>query len=70
MHRSRRSGRPRSGRSLRGGPLIAVVFAGVTDDGAPIDQAQCRRLLDLPAEAGAPRRRQRDTLLGGVAARF
>jgi superfamily II DNA or RNA helicase len=32
-----------------------LVFAGVTDDGDAIDQAQCRRLFDLPAEAGAPR---------------
>ena len=33
-----------------------LVFAGVTDDGEAMDQAQCRRLFDLPAEAGAPRR--------------
>jgi hypothetical protein len=33
-----------------------LVFAGVTDDGEAMDQAQCRCLFDLPAEAGAPRR--------------
>src|SRR5450759_557836 len=33
-----------------------LVFAGVSDDGEAMDQAQCRRLFDLPAEAGAPRR--------------
>ena len=33
-----------------------LVFAGVSDDGEVMDQAQCRRLFDLPAEAGAPRR--------------
>jgi len=33
-----------------------LVFAGVTGDGEAVDQAQCRRLFDLPAEAGAPRR--------------
>jgi len=33
-----------------------LVFAGVGDDGVRIDQAQCRRLFDLPAEAGALRR--------------
>ena len=33
-----------------------LVFAGVTDEGEAIDQAQCRRLFDLPAAAGAPRR--------------
>jgi hypothetical protein len=32
-----------------------LVFAGVTDDGEAMDQAQCRRLFDLPAEAGAQR---------------
>jgi len=33
-----------------------LVFAGVSDDGEAMDQAQCRRLFDLPAAAGAPRR--------------
>ena len=33
-----------------------LVFAGVGDDGEAMDQAQCRRLFDLPAEAGALRR--------------
>lgn len=33
-----------------------LVFAGASDDGEVVDQAQCRRLFDLPAEAGAPRR--------------
>lgn len=34
-----------------------LVFAGTTDDGEAMEQAQCRRLLfDLPAEAGALRR--------------
>ena len=33
-----------------------LVFAGVTDDGEAVDQARCRRLFDLPAEAGALRR--------------
>jgi len=33
-----------------------LVFAGVTGDGEAVDQAQCRRLFDLPAEAGALRR--------------
>ena len=33
-----------------------LAFAGVIDDGEAMDQAQCRRLFDLPAEAGAPRR--------------
>jgi hypothetical protein len=32
-----------------------LVVAGVSDDGAAVDQAQCRRLFDLPAEAGALR---------------
>jgi hypothetical protein len=31
-----------------------IVLAGVTDDGVAIDQAQCRRLFDLPAQTGAP----------------
>jgi hypothetical protein len=35
-----------------------LVFAGVSDDGEAMDQAQCR-LFDLPAEAGAPRPRPR-----------
>ncbi len=30
-----------------------LVFAGVTDDGEAMDQAQCRRLFDLPAEVPA-----------------
>jgi hypothetical protein len=33
-----------------------LVFAGVADDGEAMDQAQCRRPFDLPAEAGVPRR--------------
>ena len=38
-----------------------LVFAGVSDDGEAMDQAQCRRLFDLPAEAGgaAPSARRR-----------
>jgi len=32
-----------------------LVFAGVTDEGDAMEQAQCRRLFDLPAAAGAPR---------------
>ena len=33
-----------------------LVFAGVSDDGEAMDPAQCRRLFDLPAAEGAPRR--------------
>jgi len=33
-----------------------LVFAGVADDGEAMDQAQCRRLFDLPVDAGAPHR--------------
>ncbi|MGO8683246.1 MAG: hypothetical protein ACLQUT_01485 [Thermoleophilia bacterium] len=33
-----------------------LVFAAVSDDGEAVDQAQCRRLFDLPAEAGPLRR--------------
>jgi len=29
-----------------------LVLAGIVDDGEAIDQAQCRRLFDLPAQAG------------------
>jgi hypothetical protein len=33
-----------------------LIFAAVSDDGEVVDQAQCRRLFDLPAEAGPLRR--------------
>jgi ERCC4-related helicase len=31
-----------------------IVLAGVTDDGTPLDETQCRRLFDLPGASGAP----------------
>jgi ERCC4-related helicase len=31
-----------------------IVLAGVTDDGTPLDDAQCRCLFDLPGASGAP----------------
>lgn len=31
-----------------------LVFAGVTDDGTPLDEAQCRRLFDLPGTVEGP----------------
>jgi superfamily II DNA or RNA helicase len=31
-----------------------ILFAGVRDDGQAIDSAACKRLFDLPAEAGQP----------------
>ena len=39
-----------------------LFFAGVTDDGATLDEAQCRRLFDLPASVEQP-----CSLPGGVA---
>ena len=32
-----------------------LVLAGLTDDGVPLDEAQCHRLFDLPATQGGPR---------------
>jgi hypothetical protein len=32
-----------------------LVFAGVADDGEPLDEVQCRRLFDLPGTQGARR---------------
>jgi len=31
-----------------------ILFAGIRDDGMPVDSAACRRLFDLPANAGQP----------------
>lgn len=31
-----------------------IVLAAVTDDGTPLDEAQCRRLFDLPGTSGDP----------------
>lgn len=31
-----------------------ILFAGVRDDGSPLDSAFCKRLFDLPAEVGQP----------------
>lgn len=31
-----------------------ILLAGVCDDGSPLDPAACKRLFDLPAEAGQP----------------
>lgn len=31
-----------------------ILFAGVRDDGEPLDPDTCKRLFDLPAEAGQP----------------
>ncbi|MEW6723553.1 MAG: OmpH family outer membrane protein [Bacillota bacterium] len=31
-----------------------LVFAGITDDGMALEEAQCRRLFDLPATQGGP----------------
>lgn len=31
-----------------------ILLAGVCDDGSPFDPAACKRLFDLPAEAGQP----------------
>ena len=31
-----------------------ILLAGVRDDGEPLDSAVCKRLFDLPAEAGQP----------------
>ncbi len=31
-----------------------ILFAGLLDDGTPLDPATCKRLFDLPAEAGQP----------------
>jgi superfamily II DNA or RNA helicase len=31
-----------------------ILFAGVRDDGEPLDSDTCKRLFDLPAEAGQP----------------
>lgn len=32
----------------------ALLFAGVTDSGVPLDDVQCRRMFDLPGRIGAP----------------
>jgi len=42
-----------------------LLFAGYTDDGEPLDEAQCRRLFDLPGELTGPA-----TVPEGVAARL
>lgn len=42
-----------------------LLFAGHTDDGEPLDEAQCRRLFDLPGQVTGPA-----TVPEGVAARL